>query len=380
MEKIKQVIAKMDNDEIRSELAELTGEVADGVADGIEAAMIVQEAQSRRLDLSAHADVAELAKSYSYLGPRVRSLPRTIKLSDGYVGIQWDEIGKMTAGSRHMKCRDSVARALDSVGIPSKTGDPAPDQLPLYDLALVLNSDWVLSDEDRNDSMVPPKAAQEAAKRGLELRARFGRGGTAVGVARARDLSNGRPMTAETVARMRSFFARHGAQVDRRDDGWGSSENPSAGYIAWLLWGGDPGRDWANRNKPAEKGCATRLAKSADEQQVIYYLVSEPDTVDAHGHQISATEIRRALHSYMNGKREVRLEHDKEITGRAIVVEGFVAPMDLSEFHGEKLAEPVRAGSSIVAIHYPDEALWDRLRDEDHGISWGGYARKETAP
>lgn len=38
---------------------------------------------------------------------------------------------------------------------------------------------------------VPPSAAQSAAKRGLELRREFGRGGTMIGVARARDLSTG---------------------------------------------------------------------------------------------------------------------------------------------------------------------------------------------
>lgn len=95
------------------------------------------------------------------------------------------------------------------------------------------------------DSYVPPPAVQRAAQRGLELRAEqppSNRGGTAVGVARARDLANGRPVSVSTLRRMVSFFARH--EVNKQGEGWGVD---SKGYQAWLLWGGDPGRAWAIR-------------------------------------------------------------------------------------------------------------------------------------
>jgi hypothetical protein len=42
---------------------------------------------------------------------------------------------------------------------------------------------------------------------------------------------------------MVSYFARH--EVDKRGKNYGNEQNPSAGYIAWLLWGGDEGRAWA---------------------------------------------------------------------------------------------------------------------------------------
>ncbi|MBO6674834.1 MAG: hypothetical protein JJ908_02155 [Rhizobiales bacterium] len=92
-------------------------------------------------------------------------------------------------------------------------------------------------------STKPPKKVAEAAEKGLELRAKFDRGGTDVGVARARDLKNRRPCSDETIDRMVSYFARH--EVDKQADDFGNDENPSAGYIAWLLWGGDEGRAWA---------------------------------------------------------------------------------------------------------------------------------------
>lgn len=97
------------------------------------------------------------------------------------------------------------------------------------------------------DGYRPPQAARDAARRGLELRREYGRGGTAIGVARARDIANGRSLSLDTIGRMVSYFARH--EVDKQGQGWSEGEQgyPSAGRIAWLLWGGDAGRAWAER-------------------------------------------------------------------------------------------------------------------------------------
>lgn len=91
----------------------------------------------------------------------------------------------------------------------------------------------------------PPDGVRSEAKKGLEWRKEYGRGGTAVGVARARDLSNGTSISPETARRMKAYFDRH--EVDSKGEGWSPGENgfPSAGRIAWALWGGDPGRAWS---------------------------------------------------------------------------------------------------------------------------------------
>jgi HK97 family phage prohead protease len=121
-------------------------------------------------------------------------------------------------------------------------------QVELREISLVgipSNTEAFVVGRAASDSYDPPQAVQDAAALGLRLRDEFGRGGTEVGVARARDLSNGRGISLDTIGRMVSYFARH--EVDRQADGWGDKGNPSAGYIAWLLWGGDPGRAWAQR-------------------------------------------------------------------------------------------------------------------------------------
>lgn len=87
--------------------------------------------------------------------------------------------------------------------------------------------------------LTPTAEMAANAERGLRLREKHGRGGTEVGVARARDLKNRKTLSPDTVRRMHSFFARHaGNEAGGEDD---------AGYIAFLLWGGAEGKAWAAR-------------------------------------------------------------------------------------------------------------------------------------
>tara|TARA_Y100000004_G_C8909104_1_gene410091 strand:+ start:792 stop:1127 length:336 start_codon:yes stop_codon:yes gene_type:complete len=98
-------------------------------------------------------------------------------------------------------------------------------------------------------SFNPPQSVQNAAKRSLIMRKSVSpsrRGGTAVGIARARQLAGGSSVSLDTIRRMVSFFARH--EVDKKATGFRRGEKgyPSKGKIAWELWGGDAGRRWAN--------------------------------------------------------------------------------------------------------------------------------------
>ena len=67
-------------------------------------------------------------------------------------------------------------------------------------------------------SYKPTKGMIAEAKKGLAWRREFGRGGTAIGIARARDLVNGKELPLETVKRMYSFFSRHARKTNRPKD------------------------------------------------------------------------------------------------------------------------------------------------------------------
>ena len=102
----------------------------------------------------------------------------------------------------------------------------------------------------------PPKGAQEAAKRALEVRASkppSQRGMTAVGIARARDLANGETLSPETVKRMLAYFIRH--EIDKKGSTW---KTQGKGWQAWHGWGGDAGYAFARK--------VVKQMKTADEK------------------------------------------------------------------------------------------------------------------
>jgi|9_EtaG_2_1085328.scaffolds.fasta_scaffold01004_8 HK97 family phage portal protein len=120
--------------------------------------------------------------------------------------------------------------------------------------------DEELGDDAKAESDVdttPTDAMAKEAERGLAMRKEFNRGGTEVGVARAVQLVSKERLSPRTVRRMHSFFSRH--EVDKRAEGFRRGEEgyPSAGKIAWLLWGGDAGQTWARRT-------AAKLDKERD--------------------------------------------------------------------------------------------------------------------
>ena len=100
-----------------------------------------------------------------------------------------------------------------------------------------------LKPETKAESYTPPQAVQAAARRALEQRADqppSNRAGTPVGLARARDLANGRSVSMPIVRRMKAFFDRHRGTKPTtqpvKDSKW---------QQAWGLWGGDAGYRWA---------------------------------------------------------------------------------------------------------------------------------------
>jgi HK97 family phage major capsid protein len=108
------------------------------------------------------------------------------------------------------------------------------------------------------DSYKPTGGMVSEAQKGLDWRSEFGRGGTEVGIARARDIVNGKNLPLDTVKRMYSFFSRH--EVDKQAEGFSPGEEgyPSNGRIAWALWGGDAGFSWSrkivNANRAYDEG------------------------------------------------------------------------------------------------------------------------------
>ena len=163
----------------------------------------------------------------------------------------------------------------------------------------------------------PNQAMREEAQRGLDWRAEHGRGGTEVGVARARDIVNNRNLSIETVQRMASYFARH--EVDKEAEGFSPGEDgyPSAGRIAWALWGGDPGQAWARRILGSEERMEDEKQTPAIEYKDFTFKMDDVDdegyftgyastfTEDSMGDTIMPGAFKRTLNSWAAKQRPI---------------------------------------------------------------------------
>lgn len=92
-----------------------------------------------------------------------------------------------------------------------------------------------------------PSAASKNAQKAIEWKEKYGRdivtAGTAVGWQRAHQLAKGEALSKDVVSRM-AQFNRHRKNStiapEFKDEPW-----KDKGYVAWLIWGGDEGVDWA---------------------------------------------------------------------------------------------------------------------------------------
>lgn len=100
-----------------------------------------------------------------------------------------------------------------------------------------------------------PSSVKKNAQEGLDLREKFGRGGTSVGLASARYLIKNNVASPEKIRHIAKYFPRHA--------GDNLNDKESNGWIAWQLWGGNASRKWS-----------TALVKQMDEidnRQMSYF-------------------------------------------------------------------------------------------------------------
>ncbi|MED2976594.1 XkdF-like putative serine protease domain-containing protein [Bacillus swezeyi] len=110
------------------------------------------------------------------------------------------------------------------------------------------------------------------------------------------------------------------------------------------------------------------LTKAEDEKKLVYGIVYEPDTPDAHGDFMTAAEIEKAAHEFLKDAREIDKQHDFQ-GGVGEVVESYVAPADF-EINGEV----IKKGSWVLVTKASDE-VWEQIKKGDiTGYSMAGTA------
>ena len=231
----------------------------------------------------------------------------------------------------------------------------------------------------------PTDEMARVAERALEWREEYNRGGTDVGVARARDISNKRDLSKDTLERMVSYFARH--EVDKEAEGFSQGEDgfPSAGRIAWDLWGGNAGKSWANSElsklesseekslRKAFEGFlekhfgstknGIKVKKSVDQESkqatfLVLKAMSDESDPDLHGDVYYEEDVAKACHSYNEHCNKANLAHLMMIDkGTAYVLESYLSPVDF-----QMDDQYITKGSWLQVWQFTDDTLWAEVK------------------
>ena len=187
-----------------------------------------------------------------------------------------------------------------------------------------------------------------AAKRALEWRREYGRGGTAVGVARARDISNGKRLSEDTVKRMYSFFSRHANNKAKHYDEKKPDGGPSAWRISWDLWGGTAGFTWS-------RGITELLKKEDKERNIDETLTKDVEMTE----EVIEAEAE-VVEAIVDETREVEVEETVEAS-EAVEVEAEAAE-DI-----EETVEEEDAGVDEASERFCAETIHHRATDMKAG-------------
>jgi len=238
-------------------------------------------------------------------------------------------------------------------------------------------------------SYSPPAGVAVAAKRALQWIADgfAGSGFTAVGRARAVQLASGADISADTVNRMISYFARH--EVDKQATGFSSGEDgfPSAGRVAWDAWGGDAGQSWVNRLNESQNRDVAVDAGKIDVRQMEGYILSELQD-KAYSLKGDALETIAKLAETVYELCEIVDSMGEPVVVEDVVdvVDPSVDPMAMQEdsvrfVDPTKVAELHERGERVASGIERREMLHDlEIRQEGDGMTLRGYAAVFNSP
>ena len=123
--------------------------------------------------------------------------------------------------------------------------------------------------------------------------------------------------------------------------------------------------------KPTFETAVMLLTKADDPQKLVYGVVYEPETEDAHGDYMDAETIEKAAHSFMEDYQQIDKQHDFT-TSACKVVESYVAPVEMTIND-----TTITKGTWVLVTKATDEMWEDIQKGEFTGYSLAGTAEVE---
>jgi hypothetical protein len=273
---------------------------------------------------------------------------------------------------------DACWEGYEPIGLKD---DGSPNCVPIKE---EMNEDGSYVVDDFNSYTDYPELIRKNAQSALDYIEKSGNPKgcmTQVGKVRAQQLAQGKPVSIETVKRMKSYISRH--KVDLESS---KSYEDGCGKLAMDAWGGVEALPWVERTIEQYENMSSESTFSVfnAEQKLVIGPAMIPDKMIIRRNEITgeiyyvyftAETIKKLQQKFMQEKLldKTNIEHGRKFLNNVDVVESWIIE-DQEKDKQQVFGMDYPKGTWMITMKVNDDATWEKVKDGKlKGFSVQGY-------
>ena len=273
---------------------------------------------------------------------------------------------------------DACWEGYEPIGLKD---DGSPNCVPIKE---EMNEDGSYVVDDFNSYTDYPELIRKNAQSALDYIEKSGNPKgcmTQVGKVRAQQLAQGKPISIETVKRMKAYISRH--KVDLESS---KSYEDGCGKLAMDAWGGVEALPWVERTISQYENMSSESSFSVfnAEQKLVVGPAMIPDKMIIRRNEITgeiyyvyftAETIKKLQQKFMQEKLldKTNIEHGRKFLNNVDVVESWIVE-DQEKDKQQVFGMDYPKGTWMITMKVNDESTWEKVKDGKlKGFSVQGY-------
>jgi hypothetical protein len=273
---------------------------------------------------------------------------------------------------------DACWEGYEPIGLKD---DGSPNCVPIKE---EMNEDGSYVVDDFNSYTDYPELIRKNAQSALDYIEKSGNPKgcmTQVGKVRAQQLAQGKPISIETVKRMKAYISRH--KVDLESS---KSYEDGCGKLAMDAWGGVEALPWVERTIEQYENMSSESTFSVfnAEQKLVVGPAMIPDKMIIRRNEITgeiyyvyftAETIKKLQQKFMQEKLldKTNIEHGRKFLNNVDVVESWIIE-DQEKDKQQVFGMDYPKGTWMITMKVNDDATWEKVKDGKlKGFSVQGY-------
>jgi hypothetical protein len=273
---------------------------------------------------------------------------------------------------------DACWEGYEPIGLKD---DGSPNCVPIKE---EMNEDGSYVVDDFNSYTDYPELIRKNAQSALDYIEKSGNPKgcmTQVGKVRAQQLAQGKPISIETVKRMKSYISRH--KVDLESS---KSYEDGCGKLAMDAWGGVEALPWVERTIEQYENMSSESTFSVfnAEQKLVIGPAMIPDKMIIRRNEITgeiyyvyftAETIKKLQQKFMQEKLldKTNIEHGRKFLNNVDVVESWIIE-DQEKDKQQVFGMDYPKGTWMITMKVNDDSTWEKVKDGKlKGFSVQGY-------